>query len=184
MGVDTPFVRDRMVNTLHFNIGSPAPDYQALANDLASIYASKFSTTMGIYVKLYPAGSTPPNPPLAEKTLNNGAVIGTNVPREVALCLSFRGAVNSPRTRGRVYIPAGLIGESVSLRPSLSQMERTLELATSFANLGGADVDWSVYSRRNSNAVSVQAAWIDNEWDTQRSRGLRADNRVTVSLSE
>jgi hypothetical protein len=55
-------------------------------------------------------------------------------------------------------------------------------LRIELANLGGVDVQWCVYSPTTPGDMSdkfkqVTRGWIDNEWDTQRSRGLRATLR-------
>jgi hypothetical protein len=39
-----------------------------------------------------------------------------------------------------------------------------------------------VYSRREKVARPVTNYWVDDEWDTVRSRGLRSSTRVTGTL--
>jgi hypothetical protein len=36
-----------------------------------------------------------------------------------------------------------------------------------------------VWSRKKASAAQVTDWWVDNEWDTIRSRGLKADSRVS-----
>jgi hypothetical protein len=110
-------------------------------------------------------------------------------PREVALCLSFRGAENVPRQRGRIF--CGPVNAQTE-RPADAIRTICLSLATGLANIGGTNVDWCVFSRASVGPTGgladafhpVKQAWVDDEWDTQRSRGLRATTRSTLTLDE
>lgn len=43
---------------------------------------------------------------------------------------------------------------------------------------------WSVYSRTNRVTYHVKEGWMDNEWDTIRSRGARATGRTRFYITE
>jgi hypothetical protein len=47
----------------------------------------------------------------------------------------------------------------------------------SFPDLGGPDWKFGTWSRVKQTFKQSQVAWVDDEWDTQRSRGLRATTR-------
>lgn len=186
MGADTPLPRDQFVNVLHFDAGTiVGTDEEALCNDLADIYAAFWSSpNREIKVTAYSVGPAP-NPPLASATRNSGMFPASTSPREVALCLSFRGAVNQPRHRGRIYMPAVRWPSSAwGLRPDVAFRNELLGLASQFADLGGTDVDWGVYSPSDGLLRPVQLAWVDDEWDIMRSRGLRSTSRVQSTHGE
>jgi hypothetical protein len=62
-------------------------------------------------------------------------------------------------------------------------MTKVMALGPIFANLGGSDVDWIVWSRKNHTATKVQNYWVDDEWDTVRSRGLKRSTRQVATTS-
>jgi hypothetical protein len=121
------------------------------------------------------------------------------LPREVAFCLSYHGylvgqaeevadgpdagvARDRPaaRHRGRIYLgplsQAALTAGTES-RPGNAVQVIALAMATYLltppAPLYDNGCEWVVYSRKNAFAYPVTGAWVDNEWDTQRRRGLR-----------
>lgn len=184
-GADTTFPRDRMVITPHFSTSLPGADTQQLCDDLAA--GLNTWVTAGqreIVVRAYDAQGTKPVLPVGEKILNSGVTPGSAVPRELALCLSFRGNQNVPRKRGRLYIPATFLASGVGLRPAGTHQTKVASLVPIFTGLGGVDVDWCVFSRTGNQAYSVQHWWVDDEWDIQRKRGLRPTSRQSGDVSE
>lgn len=180
---DSALPRDRQINTLHFQTGL-AHDDSELANDLADLWDVWTGPQVEIQARLYDGAQGATGPPLAIATRSAGLHANSASPREVALCLSFRGEQNLPRWRGRIYWPAGSMWTGVGIRPALVQRQNLLDVAQGLANIGGVDIDWSVYSRTDNELRPVKLAWVDDEWDTMRSRGLRATTRNTLTLSE
>jgi hypothetical protein len=186
---DTALPRDRFVITPHFNDGGVLQDLDQLCGDLAAALHTwtAGSGTREIKVTAYDAQGTPPVLPQGEAIVNPDLAPVSGVFREAALCLSFYGNVNQPRSRGRVYIPAPLFlapGASIPVRPTAPQMAKVGALAPIFENLGGAGVDWSIFSRADNAIRSVKNWWVDNEWDVMRSRGMRGTDRLTGTTSE
>lgn len=187
---DTVFPRDELIITPHFEVaqgiifgGVEADD---LADDLANAVSSWHATGAQTRVKVYNAQAPRPSFPLAEKIVNAPNAPASSVPRELAMCLSYYAERNQPRTRGRLYIPlaAWMTGPgSLDGRPSAGVRSRVEELVPIFAALGGANVDWVVYSRADDDARKVTNYWIDDEWDTVRSRGLRPTTRTSGTTS-
>lgn len=121
-----------------------------------------------------------------------------DLPAEVALCATFWGVANRPRTRGRVYLGpwgnhasgAGTNGRSIpiiGLRQSI---------AASFGrliNISGATFQLCVFSRgvyqidgvvqpvTEQLYTPVTDGWVDDAWDTQRRRGQEATTRTTFT---
>ncbi len=194
---DSTLPRDAAINTLFFSVNTAvggAPDYQQLALDMANIYKNTLQgggNDNQITVRAYDAeplltvgGDT--GPPESVQIVNAGNAPAATKPREVALCLSYYATENRPGKRGRIYLPAfAFIAMSqMGGRPAQDWQLRATAMATAFGNLGGVNVDWRLFSPKLRQHYKITNAWCDNEWDTQRSRGLKATNRETVTLGE
>lgn len=181
--------RDVMQINPVFNSTTGGTSGESLASDLATALDAKLTTwtvPTKIMVRAYDAQGTKPVYPVAEEIRHTSTIRNATVPREVALCLSFFSTRNVPGRRGRLYIPATLWTptSSIGARPTSGDRGTVATLAPVFENLGGLDVDWSVYSQRDHNAFKVTDWFIDDEWDTQRRRGLRATTRTVGTTSE
>lgn len=188
IGADSPDARDRFVITPHLDDGGVTTDPQQLCEDWAdTLIGWELGATRQIEVTAYDAQGTPPVFPQGHAIRNAGLFPSSSCPREVALCLSFYSERNLPRQRGRLYIPMPLLMANHSIgqaRPSTPLMEKVLNLGEGLSNLGGNDVDWVVYSRVDDEARPVSNSYVDDEWDTIRSRGLRPTTRVADTHSE
>jgi hypothetical protein len=139
---------------------------------------------VSIDCKVYDAEGAPPNPPLG---MFAGPAIGTQTPgpREVALCLSARGApALSGRPpgllkteRGRTFIGPLSTQYIAAERPSAFLQGRLLDVGSNIKaiTISQPGFLWSA----GSDLVQVSEIYVDNEWDTQRRRGLRPTGRVT-----
>lgn len=184
--VGSAFPRDRMVIDPVFRDSGVGTDPEGLVEDLATALSAWSASTNELVVKAYNLEDPIPRLPKATAIRNEGAIGEAGLPRELALCLSFYSGVNQPRRRGRLYVPLVMIAGfgSMPARPSSALMNKVLSLGPIFADLGGADVDWSVYSTRDSTARAVSNYWVDDEWDVVRKRGLRPTTRVAATASE
>lgn len=182
--LDSALPRDRIVMTPHFDDGGALTNPQNLCNDLLAALQTWTNSTGEVAVRAYDAQGSKPVFPQGEAIANAGLFMSPNVPRELAVCLSFYSQRNLPRQRGRLYMPLPLIGTALSARPNVGHFGKGSSLAAKFQALGGADVDWCVYSRVDNVARPVTHWWMDDEWDVQRSRGLRGTTRTTGTTSE
>jgi hypothetical protein len=168
------------------DIGDPlsGTDAQQLCDDLAAGLTT-WAGTADLTVRAYNLQGSKPNYPLAEKHLNVGTYVTPTVPPELAVCLSFYGGQNQPSKRGRLFLPAFLCGVTGSpgLKISAGTITKAESLVSMFSGLGGANVDWIVWSRTHQTAAKVDHYWVDNAWDIQRSRGIKADVRVVKTTS-
>lgn len=184
---DGTFPRDRCVNTLHFDAGIPSVDHQSLTDDLATIYDGLIyaSPKREITVKCYDLGDAEPRRPKATKTLNPAASPASSRPREVAVCLSFAGGARQPHQRGRIYLVYDWIitGSTIPVRPPDNVLSGGIAYANAFSGLGGVDIAWEVWSPTRQLGTHVNYAWVDDEWDTQRRRGLRPTKRTASAVS-
>lgn len=187
---------DHITNTLYFDTDSPftfidealaGVNETQLAKDLRDVFRARHfhASGYGVEVKMYDMADPMPRRVRgrafwAETTGPFSSAIG---PREVSVCLSFRGAVNSPRTRGRIFIGPYPVSQ-MQERPSQGLREQLGVLATAIGNVGGVDIDWCVRSSFANAMVPVKHAWVDDEWDTMRSRGLKPTVRSVTTLDE
>ncbi len=177
--------RDDAINTLYYSHDTFSPTtisgicdeikakYVLLVQHLNSAYS-------GMRIKVFdhkPPG-IPSGPPILVKDYvqawNGGAA-----PTEIALCLSYSAddnAAGTKRRRGRIYLPWGTPGIA---RPSTLQMNVLLDFGEGLAQVGLANNDtWKMYSPTNDELLTIESISVDNEWDTQRRRGMRATLRT------
>lgn len=177
---DSALPRDRITLNPHYFGDNPGALVEALKANLAGWPPS---STNAFTIKAYDATHAPPNYPLAVAE-NAGTTPNTPHPREVALCLSYYTGFNRPRYRGRLYLPAKWLGGGLAARPSDLQMTVAIEFATNVltANLP-AGHNWVVWSQvEKKSQGGVNHVWVDDEWDTMRSRGTRATQRKTANV--
>lgn len=170
--------KDRIVNTLYFNVSGGVgdqTDYQALVDDFFALWTPRpWAAGRIIEVKAYnmdePGTKLNPRPVKAEK---RGTAPGTivNGPHQIALCLSYYADRNLPRSRGRIYLgPWGTPGAEATS----TNVTAVMALPPLLAGLGGLNVDWSLWSPTTQEHKRIDHAWCDNSWDVHRSRKLAA----------
>lgn len=192
---------ESIVDQLHNFFDVPGAD----APSLTSFMPSDVVEANGWRVKVYDASFSPLGPPAFDLTFNvTGLTVGAPYPSEVALCLSYQGANPAPgtphplqpgatsvnalaRRRGRVYLGPFSMVEDTQVagenRPPPSLLTSAVN-AGSFLAKGPAapiatDAQWTGWSGADGVAFPITKVWCDNAWDTQRSRGRKATNRVT-----
>lgn len=189
---DSALPRDAMVCTAHFRhtaVDDVSIDYGTLATDLRNLLSPTWvKAGVETEVKLYNMGDTTPRPVRGRAVINEGLHGETQQPREIALCLSYYAGRNLPRQRGRMYLPVALMSTGATglgNRPAQTWRDSALSLVTnvnkSFPDLGGVNVQWCVYSPTDGELRTVTNAYVDDEWDTVRARGLRATTRTTAA---
>lgn len=178
---------DRYSNTLYFVVDLTDPDYQDLSDAVLAAYqAQAWTSACKIEVRSYNMADAKPRPERSFSTVTKTGVLPGG-PGQIALCLSYYSERNLPRQRGRIY--TGPYASPQGRTPTTSQMDELLDLATALSNVGGANVDWSVYSptiarEGGDPTMSISDVWVDNSWDVVRSRKLKATTRVTREINE
>lgn len=120
--------------------------------------------------------------------------LGTSLPSQVALCLSFHadytgdpefgpGTRPRARDRGRVYLGPFhnqcLAEGSVTQRPiPAAGLVDSIHFSALFL-MNEPGHAWAVWSRRNAALEPVVGGWIDDSWDIQRRRKEDAVTRTT-----
>lgn len=178
-------IENAIVNVLYFNV-TPVdigqdPNYQTLGDDLWTIMAAR-SWNAGRFMDIRAYNMDEPGTkqnPREQKYLRTGTVAGTGVTgaHQVSVALSYYADRNLASKRGRIYTgPWSATANQVSA----FQQNAVLALAPALANLGGINVDWSLYSPKNNTHTRITNAWVDSSWDIIRKRKLKATNpRVT-----
>lgn len=182
--------RNRMSNTLHFQHVTGGLNDDALESmcaDLVALYAVKYKGNYEILCKAYDTDAVPNNP-RASVVQHSGLAHQCNTARELALVLSYAGEHRGVKSeRGRIYTNPFIVGTNLvqdpALRPTTLQMEWALgffSLANeSFPDIGGVDWKFGIYSPTYKTFTQAQQAWVNDDWDVMRSRGLRETQRIT-----
>lgn len=191
--------RDRFINTLHFSEAAPVSwdtFADGLGPDLVGVWAgfSASGPEFHIYpsqvcnrafeVRLYNPDDAPPRTPKIFTGTLATVAASTALPTEVALCLSYRTDKNAPSKRGRIYLgPFSIVSLATNNRPTTATMNAILDLADDLSDLGAETVDWQLYSPKLDTRRRIEFAWVDNEFDTQRRRGIRSTARVQRAVT-
>jgi hypothetical protein len=182
--------RNRCINRFHMEHvagGVVDTDLENMCSDIIAMYQARYhNTSYEIECKAYDVGPVP-NYPRAVVSVNVGTAWGISTPREVALCLSYAAANRGNKSeRGRAYLMPQLdaLAGSLGVRPSNTNLNWALDFYDvpneSFPDLGGVDWKFGVYSRKNTDFTQSTQAWVNDDWDVQRRRGLREATRVSA----
>lgn len=180
--------RNRFVNTFHMDHnGIVAEDLNQMCSDIADMYQTRYGKVAEVDVKVYDVG-LPPNYPLEHFVKTPGTAWSCNVPQELALCLSYSGDNRGNKNeRGRIYLAPQLANpaHTIGARPTQTTLDWALAFYTtsnsSFPDLGGSDWTFGIWSKTRSKFTGAQQAWVNDDWDIQRRRGLREANRVSAT---
>lgn len=162
---------------------------QEFFRDLRGGNATRGLADVGHTVKFYDIEGSPPNYPLFELPFSFLTAAATiDMPLEVNLCISYQNlqAVTIPRARrrGRIYISGWTESSNIDGRPHSSNVTSTLNAFTDYVTAFNAigTLVASIWSRTNGTTYPIEQVWVDNEWDTMRSRGGKATSRSTWTL--
>jgi len=197
--------RDYIMNTWHsISVDiDPVDDANLFRDRLMDFYLTIDAFMSGrlssdIHIDSYDLSDAMPRTPIAEFTSSLSVGTGDGLPNEVAICLSYRGpsasGVIAARHRGRIFLgPWDVMvvdqgtGDTIveaSVRNGISNAAETL--AQGAVSDGGP---WCVYSPTTNatqslinSAFAVDNGWVDDAFDTIRSRGGTAANRSTWSI--
>lgn len=201
--------RDVAVNTFHFRADDSLSDLvvgtiienriKSFYNDVATgaaatvrsfISAVVSRTTDACTTKCYKLSDPLPRAPFHIDSWTLGAADGnTSLPLEVALCTSFRGPYDSgvaqASRRGRMFIgPLSAVASTTVANAApvpTASFITALKLATQELCEDDSEplVRFIQYSRKLSAGIVPEAGWVDNEFDTQRRRQVKATARST-----
>lgn len=194
---------DVITNTWHFSTSALPLDQaaaDAIATGLQGIYAAAdnfFSPILavpGATIKFYDLDDPMPRPPRFTKPLSLSIAAGSGLPEEVAICLSFSGpavaGVPAARRRGRVFLGPWATSASLTddvagrvfINPTVRDALKNAALALNDAHGPEDPYKWSVFSPTDNAMVPVTKGWVDEAYDTVRSRGTASKSRATWAL--
>ena len=131
-----------------------------------------------------------PNYPIYEEvwtlpSLNSNA----QLPSEVAICLSMQGTrvsgIAQARRRGRVFIGTIASATMTNGRPNAATRTTLVNAVNALKDgllLASLPAVLCIWSKRDTQAVTVNNVWVDDAYDTQRRRGPRATVRTTLVI--
>jgi hypothetical protein len=182
--------KNQAVVTTHFSVGfDPVGFGDVNANQLCSDLADKWVFAPGIgattpfTVSAYKRGGAKLGLPVGKVARNpTGTPKVVPVVPEAAICLSYFAGQNAPGYRGRMYLPAWLMGAAagdmaVAIPTALRNAAQTF--VGYFAGLGGANVDWGLWSERDHTFRKATNYFISDAWAIQRRRGIKETARTT-----
>jgi hypothetical protein len=180
-----PLARDDIVNVVHYDLDPPSTQaaWDALADSLCDVWVARGhypNNVDQVKCSLYDMDEAEPREPHATR-LKPISGVSEPCPREVALCLSFFATRNLPRRRGRIYVGPWRASDA-TLRPAADIRSALTAMATGLHAIGGGGNRWCVYSPTDDALWPITDAWVDDEWDTMRSRGLRATTRDRIHV--
>lgn len=210
---------DNVVNTFTFQtaaVGSPtSADYDDIAVFLQSFYnnaqtsgstvANLLGTQLsraanGVTIKQYDLDGhllgDAHGSPRRVSTFTLGASQGgeTNMPSEVAICLSYHALLTdfqqelgntrpAARRRGRLYLgPLCTLARTQDATTGdvkVSSVARSTLTQAATALLASPTVSWSQWSRKQAAVSDVTGGFVDDAFDTQRRRGRNASLRTS-----
>lgn len=143
----------------------------------------------GTRLKVYDLDDPEPRVPILDTAMaltGRAAESTTNLPAEVAVCVSYQAAITSgvpaARRRGRIYIGplnqgASTGTASAPARPAGAFMTNLSRAAKGLSD-GPIGTRWCVWSRRDGAFRPITSGYIDNSFDTQRRRGADTTART------
>jgi hypothetical protein len=181
---------DAVVNTWHFTTINPVTNaiadsiFDALVafyQVIDQYYAATLNTSA--HLKAYDRSDPSPRQPI--RTRDYALVLGaTSLPQEVALCMSYQatrvsGQLQS-RRRGRVYLGPFAVTAASDSVPSAALLTAIKTAAQGLLTTSTANANWTwvQFSETDQAEHDVVDGWIDNAFDTMRSRGRRPTVRT------
>lgn len=199
--VSIPYItnipEDVAINNWSFEVPSAsesnASECGAFLYTFYSGIASYFSTIVEgkvPYFKAYDRADPEPRTPFAEGPMTGLSFPGSDpLPSEVSCCLSFRGVLESgsppARRRGRVYL--GPLGQEVMDNETIGRPGTGFRSSVinayqaAWGELTTAGIVHEVWSGTSGTGHPVVQAWVDDAFDTQRSRGVRPTVRAVTN---
>jgi hypothetical protein len=171
--------RDWTTNVLHYSAATTGPSAIGAAilsafGGTSRVQNTWWKTTVKVYDMSLPLHSPP-----VYTSSSNGLHTITPAPRQIALCLSFFSGLNVKGQRGRIYIGPWAVSD-MSEYATTTEMSLLITLAGLIKNPGGADVIHNIYHPKTGTHSNVSNYFVNNRWDTMRSRLPKETARQTL----
>lgn len=159
-------------------------NFYTVNNGAGATIAQYMTGYASVELRTYNLSSGPPREPIITDPIAGWPLAGAGaMPYEVSLVCSFESAQPGPRGRGRIYVgplrTTALDEVATHVpRPEILFQGAVREAAVAMA-ADNTILQWGVVSQVNGAFYPVTGGWVDNAWDTQRSRGLAPTARTT-----
>jgi len=187
---------DAVMNTWHLDCPAADAATAAIIHTQLSLFYTTVDSLMSstvdaanVSVEYFNLFDLPPRVPVHTASITGMLVAGTAMPDEVAICLSIAASitsgVNPRRRRGRLFLgPFGTAAGVVTggaFRVASTARTQIANAAKAFNDAGIADPAWTwvVFSATDLVGRPVVRGWVDDAFDTVRSRGPKASTRTT-----
>lgn len=151
------------------------------ATPVEMMHSGVASWVQKVYDLGLPPGGRPPVvfDRTAEMPIRSGA---SRLPNEVAIVVSLQTPIIGRRGKGRIYLGpwAQSVAADVPGGSGVSEPTRK-RLAAQAARLAlgnGKDMEWAVWSTTRAKFARVVGGYVDDDFDTQRRRGLTSNFRT------
>nr|CRY96744.1 hypothetical protein [uncultured prokaryote] len=173
--------------------GGDADDWKDILvqfyNDLRTGGMLRGYAQSGHTIKFLRAVTTVPNYPVEFRTFSVLGTLGAvDLPLEVSLCVSYANdtevTVSPRRRKGRIYISGFTASQNAAGRPVLATQQALGEAYADYCSALNLmeGVAAGVWSRAEGAIYDIDRVWVDNEWDTMRSRGGKSTSRFTTGV--
>lgn len=153
-----------------------------------------FGASMTPVIVIYRMSDVPPRLPIFEGTDGSYTPSATQAyPSDIAICLSFRADYTSgtprARKRGRIFIGpvianAGTTVANQGVRITAAAITAVLAGATALATQVGSPLWWVQWSETDGTWNLITEAWVDNQFDTRRSRDRSTVTRTAQPITQ
>lgn len=168
LAADVP--RDWIANVLTYRSGStPASN---LGDGVLAAFTgagAPYNVANKVTVKVYDLANPLHSPPVYT-TNHAGGAVTYGIPRQVALCLSWYATLNIKGMRGRIYVAPAFLTGTVGEYATTAQMSQLTALGGLLKNPGGPDIVHTVRHKVSGTMSDVTNYFVNNRWDTMRSR--------------
>lgn len=171
--------RDYVTNSLHYGANTTLPP--AIGDAVWNAFfmnINVYGQAINAWTKVYDMAAPAHSPPVYVKHATGA---GTEVlgPRQVALCLSFYSGLNVRGQRGRIYVGPWAATDLLEMA-SATTLTKMIALAGALKNPGGADVIHQIWHHKTATWSNVSNYFVNNRWDTMRSRLQAETARQTL----
>ncbi len=205
----TALAKDATVNTLHFGTTGPAVDALSAVSITAAIVDFFNADPVGAdsplgshmspgidrpncRIKIYRLNDPKPRIPLSDEPWTLIPSVGNAIPSEVAVVASFQAAkvsgLSQASRRNRIFV--GALNTTSMIADAQGNARVHNEVITSLLNAmnrlwvaSDLDANWTWVANSPKlgilSTAAIRDGWVDNEFDTQRRRGVKATVRST-----
>lgn len=172
------FRNDGVVGNINLMLAAVSATLQAFYVQLVGFLAPDVAS---LEFRMYDLGQAPPRTPHVNHLEPFAGGASTGLPAEVACCLSMKTADRSPRGRGRVFLgPLGtnVMDDTTGVPRPTTAFRETMRDAAENVRTTSQDLTWVIISQLDAEAKVVTGGFIDDAFDTIRSRGHAPTQRT------